>query len=109
MAATEGKNRQKGHATLCGRTVCTLVLYLQRLQENLRTLSGGNPPGFGSWSVLVKWGGLEILPRFPVHRRGGKPALLVRRGPSIFLVEAPALSTSPNMAKSPNVSGTRAM
>src|SRR5712691_1661623 len=36
MAATEGKNRQKGHATLCGRTVCPLVLYLQRLRENLR-------------------------------------------------------------------------
>src|SRR4029450_12060327 len=32
----EGKKGEKGHATLCGRAFCAIVLYLQRLQRNLR-------------------------------------------------------------------------
>jgi hypothetical protein len=31
-----GKKGQKGHATLCGRTFCAIVLYLQGLRRNLR-------------------------------------------------------------------------
>jgi hypothetical protein len=32
----EDKKGKKGHATLCGRTFCAIVLYLQRLRRNLR-------------------------------------------------------------------------
>ena len=32
----EGKKAEKGHATLCGRTGCSIVLSLQRLRRNLR-------------------------------------------------------------------------
>src|SRR6266705_2078752 len=32
----QGKKGKKGHATLCGRTVCTLVLCLQRLRRDSR-------------------------------------------------------------------------
>ena len=41
MAAERGqhhksKNGKNGHATLCGRAVCSIMLCLQRLQRNLR-------------------------------------------------------------------------
>jgi hypothetical protein len=39
-----GKKCKKGHTTLCGSTVCVLVLCVQRLRRNVRQLSGGNPP-----------------------------------------------------------------
>src|SRR2546427_11725020 len=32
----EGKKGKKGHATLCGRTFCVIVLCLQRLRMDLR-------------------------------------------------------------------------
>src|SRR5215471_1620693 len=32
----EGKKAKKGHATLCGRTGWSIVLYLQRLRGNVR-------------------------------------------------------------------------
>ena len=64
----EGKKSEKGHATFCGRTVCAIVLYLQRLRRNLVILSGGNPPryetnhtnlrrsyGFGWVTCLGRW------------------------------------------------------
>jgi hypothetical protein len=54
----------------------------------------------GSWPVLVKRGGLEVLHRFSVQRTGGKTASFLREELSISLSEVPALSTSPNMAKS---------
>jgi Acetyltransferase (GNAT) domain len=41
------------------------------------------------------------LHRFPVHRRRGKTASLLRGSLSIYLIELPALSASPNVAKSP--------
>jgi hypothetical protein len=50
----------------------------------------------------VKQGGLEVLPRVPVHRRREKPASFLRAVFSISLVEASALSISPNVAKSLN-------
>jgi hypothetical protein len=52
-------------------------------------------------SVLVKQGRLEVLHRFPVHRKVGKTALLLRGGSSMPLIEVPVLSTSPKLAKSP--------
>jgi hypothetical protein len=58
----------------------------------------------GSWPVLVKRGGLEVLHRFSVQRMGGKTASFLREEPSISLSEVPALSTSPNMAKSHEMS-----
>jgi hypothetical protein len=54
----------------------------------------------GSWPHLVKRGGLEVLPRFPVSERIMKTASFLRRSFSIFPIEAPALSTSPKRAKS---------
>jgi hypothetical protein len=32
----QGQKGKKGHATLCGRTICTLVLCLQRLRRDSR-------------------------------------------------------------------------
>jgi hypothetical protein len=32
----EGKKPEKGHTTLCGRTFCAIVSYLQGLWRNLR-------------------------------------------------------------------------
>jgi hypothetical protein len=55
----------------------------------------------GSWPYLVKRGRLEVSQRFPVYRRVGKAALLLRESPSTHLVEVPVLSTSPKLAKSP--------
>jgi hypothetical protein len=56
---------------------------------------------FGSWPLLVKWGGLEVLPRVPVQRRVRKTAPSLEESFSILLVEVSALSTSPNVPKSP--------
>jgi hypothetical protein len=58
---------------------------------------------FGSWPDLVNRGGLGVLPYVPVQRWGGKTALFLRGNFSIALGEAPARSTSPNMAKSQDV------
>jgi hypothetical protein len=57
---------------------------------------------FGSWPHLVIRGSLEVLPRVPVHRRRGKTASLLRGSLSIYLIEVPVLSASPNVAKSPD-------
>jgi hypothetical protein len=54
----------------------------------------------GSWPLLVKRGGLEVLHRFPVQRRGGKTASFLREGLSIPLLAVPALSMSSKLAKS---------
>ena len=54
----------------------------------------------GSWPHLVKRGGLGVLHRVPVHERVRKTALFLRRNLSVFPMEVPARSTSPNMAKS---------
>ena len=54
----------------------------------------------GSWPHVVKQGGLEGSHQFPVQRRGGKTASFLRAVLSIFLVEGPAPSTSPKLAKS---------
>jgi hypothetical protein len=51
----------------------------------------------GSCPYLVKRGGLKVLPCFLVHGRVRKTALLLRGSLSIFLVEVPTLSTSPNV------------
>src|SRR4030095_6246731 len=57
----------------------------------------------GSWPVLVKRSCLELSPRVPAHRKGGKTAPLLRESSSMPLVEVPVLSTSPNVAKSQQV------
>lgn len=64
---------------------------------------------FGSCPYLVKRGGLEVLHRFSVQRTGEKTASFLREEPSNSLSEVPALSTSPNMAKSPSNSESYSM
>jgi hypothetical protein len=54
----------------------------------------------GSWAYLVERWYLEVSHPFPLHQRVEKTAPLLRGSFSIFLIEAPALSTSPNVAKS---------
>jgi hypothetical protein len=54
-------------------------------------------------SHLVKRGDLEVLPRVPDSERIRKTASFLRGSFSIFLIEVPALTTSPNMAKSREV------
>src|SRR4030095_5962792 len=54
----------------------------------------------GSWPYLVKRGGLEVLPRVPVHERARNTTLFLRSNLSMFLVEVLMLPTSPNVAKS---------
>src|SRR6267143_1410606 len=39
LRKTRVKSVKKGHATLCGSTVCALVLYLQRLQRYFRHIT----------------------------------------------------------------------
>jgi hypothetical protein len=60
-----------------------------------------NEPMHGSWAYLVKRGDLGVLHRFPVSERVRKAAPLPRGSFSISLIEVPALSTSPKLAKSP--------
>jgi hypothetical protein len=52
---------------------------------------------FGSWPYLVIQGGLEVLRRVPVSERVRKTAPFLRERFSMFLIEAPVLSTSPNV------------
>jgi hypothetical protein len=70
------------------------------IKEIYKTLNIGK---MSSWPYLVKRGCLEVLKRFPVHERVRRTALLLRGSLSIFLVEVPVLSTSPNVAKSQQV------
>jgi hypothetical protein len=58
-------------------------------------------PNTGSWPYLVKRGGLEVSPRFPVRRGGGKTAPSLGESFSISPVEMLMPSTSPKAAKSP--------
>jgi hypothetical protein len=60
-------------------------------------------PRSGSWPDLVKQGGLEVLPHFPVRRRVGKPAPSLGASFCISHIEVPVLSTSPNVPKSHKV------
>jgi hypothetical protein len=58
----------------------------------------------GLLAIVDETGGVEVLPRVPVHETGRKTTLLLRGSLSMSLGEVPVLSTSPNMAKSHNVS-----
>jgi hypothetical protein len=60
---------------------------------------------YGAWPVLVKWGNLGVLPRVPVHGKGGKTAPLLRVNSSIPFVKIPVRSTSPKVPKSQNFGG----
>jgi hypothetical protein len=57
-------------------------------------------PNTGSWPYLVKRGGLEVSPRFPVRRGGGKTAPSLGESFSISPVEMLMPSTLPKAAKS---------
>jgi hypothetical protein len=49
---------------------------------------------------------LEVSQRFPVHRKVGKTAPLLRESSAIPLVDVPVLSTSPKVTKSQKVLAT---
>jgi hypothetical protein len=81
--------------------------YITRVQLEFGENSGTfrltlseNRLGLGSWPYLVKRGRLEVSQRFPVYRKAGKTAPLMRESLPFPLVEVPVLSTSPNLAKS---------
>jgi hypothetical protein len=71
----QGKKRKKGHATLCGRTICAFVLCLQWLRRNSRhiiwresaTIWFLSPFGdITLWNILVS---CVVLPYISLYSR----------------------------------------